>query len=145
MIKKVVEAVKKSYDEYGFVYEVCRKFNISKRSVKFWYQRRTRGWDDSETWSLDHTLAQIILPRLKRLKELKCGYPSHLSEKPIEEYDKYDYGAEKKWDEIIDEMIAAFEIVADEDRWYAVPSDEDLKIYKKGMKKFCKYYTDLWW
>lgn len=24
-----------------------------KRDIKYWFQRRTRGWSDDETWNLD--------------------------------------------------------------------------------------------
>ena len=46
------------------------KFHTFKRSLRFWWQRGTRGWDDSETWGLDGTLARFILPRLQRFKEV---------------------------------------------------------------------------
>ena len=46
-----------------------------KIAIKYWYQRRNRGWDDSETWGLDTTLAFWIVPRLKRLKEVTNGKP----------------------------------------------------------------------
>jgi hypothetical protein len=49
-------------------------------------------WD---TWSMDHTLAPIILPMLVQLKATNHGYPSGLTE--------------KKWNSIMDEMIWAFE------------------------------------
>jgi len=50
---------------------------------------------DYDVWSMDSTLALIIVPMLKRLKELQHGHPSNLTE----EY----------WNEMLDEMIWAFE------------------------------------
>jgi len=50
------------------------------------------SWD---TWNMDHTLALIIHPMLIQLKKTKHGYPAHLTE--------------ERWDEIMDEMIWAFE------------------------------------
>lgn len=35
----------------------------TKRWCKFWWQRRTRGFDDSELWNLDYAVYQFIYPR----------------------------------------------------------------------------------
>ena len=40
---------------------------------KYKQQRIERGFDDSELWNLDYTIASFVLPRLKRLKELNTG------------------------------------------------------------------------
>ena len=37
---------------------------VLKCRLKRLYQRLTRGWDDSDTWSLDYTLYQWLLPIL---------------------------------------------------------------------------------
>lgn len=58
---------------------------VLKCRLKRLYQRLTRGWDDSDTWSLDYTLYQWLLPRLKRFYELNNGYPNN---KTAEEWDK---------------------------------------------------------
>jgi hypothetical protein len=39
----------------------------TKRNTKFFWQRCRRGFDDSEAWSLDQSLARVILPRLKEI------------------------------------------------------------------------------
>lgn len=94
-------------------------------------------WD---TWSLDHTLAEIALPMLKQLKKDKHGSPYvELEDVPEElrgtstpEYDEqltFDFYAEareekdvdyelvhKRWDWVMDEMIFAFEHKVD-DSW----------------------------
>jgi hypothetical protein len=91
-----------------------------------WYDRRTQKvkvridrWD---TWSMDHTLAPIILPMLKQLKETKHGAPwvavadvpkeLRPTKKEVLEYSKdgsTDDKFFKRWDWILDEMIWAFE------------------------------------
>jgi hypothetical protein len=48
-----------------------------------------------DTWSMDHTLAMIIHPMLVQLKATQHGHPADLTE--------------QEWDEILDEMIWAFE------------------------------------
>ena len=94
-------------------------------------------WD---TWSLDHTLAEIALPMLKQLQATKHGSPYvELEDVPEElrgtstpEYDEqltFDFYKEaseekdvdyelthKRWDWVMDEMIFAFEHKVD-DSW----------------------------
>jgi len=94
-------------------------------------------WD---TWSLDHTLAEIALPMLKQLQATKHGSPYvELEDVPEElrgtstpEYDQqltfdfYDEARQekdvdyelthKRWDWVMDEMIFAFEHKVD-DSW----------------------------
>ena len=114
-----------------------------KRRVKFWWQRRTRGWDDSETWGLYHTLAKMIGPRITRLKELNFGYPCEFSELGNEE-------GPKKWDETLDKMILAFKLIEEDKCYYGEPNwkekeaEENRKI-EEGLDLFRKYYRNLWW
>lgn len=95
--------------------------------------------DEYDTWSMDHTLALIIVPMLKQLKETKHGIPqldvlNYQSEHcwPQQCFDFYIEGdkpvfntAEKEWDEILDRMIWAFEQIiledTDEQFWIVKP------------------------
>lgn len=83
--------------------------------------------DAEDCWSLDWTLAQIIAPSLKKLKEAKHGVPSVLDEDvPAElrcspEVDKDEINWEwkdenyfKRWDYVLSEMIWAMEEIASE-------------------------------
>ena len=105
------------------------------RAKKYKEQRMTRGFDDSETWNFDITIAKFIVPRLKRFKECKNGYPARLTE--------------KKWDKILDEMIEGFELHCTKDDWDFDPDlnarNEKLAKVNKALKNFSKYFYDLWW
>ena len=81
-----------------------------------------------DTWSLDYYIAKFILPRLKLFKKVERGYPCDL--KLIDE-----------WHDILDKMIAAFEILAT-DEWN---TQDEQKIVDEGLDLFRKYYQDLWW
>ena len=78
--------------------------------------------DHYDTWSMDYTLAPIILPMLKQLKETKHGAPNvDMNDVPKElrcndinakEYwtsGKTDEKFFDRWDWIMGEMIWAFE------------------------------------
>ena len=88
-------------------------------------------YDESEMWSLDYTLACIILPRLKRLKENKNGYPSEL-ESP------------EQWDTIMENMIQAFELIVNDDSYPNGNSLEHKKTIEYGLKLFGEYFQSLW-
>lgn len=49
------------------------------RSIRFFVQRRVRGWDDSETWDLDREIARFALPRFRRYRELNHGLIANLT------------------------------------------------------------------
>jgi hypothetical protein len=102
----------------------------SKRDIKFFFQRVYRGWDDSETWSLDSSLAKIVLPRLKRFRELYGGRPARLTT--------------EEWANIIDEMIFAFEFHTSEERWCCTDKDKWNRV-NNGLELFGKYYSHLWY
>mgnify|MGYP000043039711 FL=1 len=76
--------------------------------------------DKYDTWGMDHTLAQIILPMLKQLKASKHGAPNtddvdvpkelwSTNAEPKENEHDTDSNHFKRWDWILDEMIFAFE------------------------------------
>jgi hypothetical protein len=76
--------------------------------------------DRYDTWSMDHTLADIVLPMLRQLQETKHGAPftddsdvpeylrSHMAQPKEHEWDT-DSLHFMRWDWILDEMIWAFE------------------------------------
>jgi hypothetical protein len=98
---------------------INRWSNSRKRKVKV-------RVDNYDVWGADHTLAMIIAPTLKKLKEIKHGYPHvdnedvpeelrfTLSEKEEYEWDgTVDAKHEARWNWVLDEMIWAFEQHAD--------------------------------
>lgn len=106
------------------------RWYLINRSVRFFFQRVSRGWDDSQTWNLDTRIAEHVLPRLKLFKKLNNGHPVTLT------------GTE--WDQILEQMIFAFEWAATD----CVDRSEDTETFARvqaGMELFAKYYFDLWW
>jgi hypothetical protein len=83
--------------------------------------------DYYDTWSMDHTLADIALPMLKQLQETKHGSP-HVDDEDVPEELKStsapakenewdtDDNHFKRWDYVLNEMIFAFECKVD-DSW----------------------------
>mgnify|MGYP003343132145 FL=1 len=109
-----------------------------------------------DTWSMDHTLAEIILPMLKQLKATKHGapqvdledVPEHLHGTTTEDYDEqltFDFYQEDKkdsvdfmearWDWVLDEMIFAFGHMCDESWEEEYHSGEHDIIWVKEEKQ----------
>ena len=99
--------------------------------------------DEYDTWSMDHTLALIIVPMLKQLRATKHGapfiddeyVPEHLSSAaaPPKEHEwDVDDNHFKRWDYVLDEMIWAMEQIVndnDEDLFYDMSEvDEEANI-----------------
>ena len=85
--------------------------------------------DPWDTWSMDNTLAYIVLPMLKQLKKTKHGapyvdpkdVPKHLQPKKQTKKQKDNGETDsthfERWDWVLDEMIFAFETKVDDGRW----------------------------
>ena len=78
--------------------------------------------DNYDTWGADHTLALIILPVLKKLKEEKHGSPS-VDDEDVPEHLKsttaataIDGNHHLRWEYVMDQMIFSFENIVD-DSW----------------------------
>lgn len=102
----------------------------TRRGFRFWWQRRTRGWDDSVTWNLDQQLAQWLAPRLERFREINNGFPHDMSQ--------------EEWDAELADMAWSA-------KWYAEHAyDFDGKAddYDRavgGLRKVTERLRDLWW
>lgn len=105
-----------------WLYRLLKWIDSKKsRAVKVHIDR----WD---TWSMDHTLAYIVLPMLKQLKETKHGAPMvdvedvpkelRPTKKEQAAYDKDGTTDDKffeRWDWVLSEMIFAFENKVNDD------------------------------
>ena len=79
--------------------------------------------DGYDTWSFDHTLANIIYPALLQLKATKHGIPSQLVDdvggEEWSQQESFDFykethdaawtEASKRWDDVLDKMIWSFQ------------------------------------
>jgi hypothetical protein len=94
--------------------------------------------DRYDTWSMDHTLADIVLPMLKQLKANQHGagfvddadVPEELkstSAPPKENEWDTDANHFKRWDWVMNEMIFAFECKVD-DSWQDAFREGDIDI-----------------
>ncbi len=135
------------------------------------FQRRLRGFDDSELWSLDDTILRFILPRLKRFRiKARMGWPGpeaifdirheDFQGLPPEEQRDIDDRSLEEWDQVLDKMIRALELQIEYSGLFLIPNPEwkegdhrrdkciespELKAeYEEGWALFIKWFHALW-
>ena len=149
--------LEKLEDVIQSVYNLINVPLLDKREQKV--KAHIDPWD---TWSMDYTLASIILPMLYQLKETKHGAPFvdnkdvpeelHMPDGWYEE--KYSRNGETdphffdRWDWVLDEMIYAFDSKANKDDVFMRCNvNEQVKEQERitnGFRLFGKYYQSLW-
>lgn len=101
-----------------------------------------------DTYSLDHTLALVILPALIEYKKYaetaiignldKEDYPPHLARPELIATGLSNEA--RCWSWFIDELIWTFEQIVEDDE-----KSEDIDRINNGLRLFGKYYRKLWW
>jgi len=113
--------------------DVYEKDLVKKEQYR--QQRFERGFDDTETWHMDRTMALFIIPRLERFIEVNNGIP-------IGE-------TEQSYDEKIRFIISAFRNYYVSDQYYnSVDIEERKKLtddVRLAVDYLSKLWFDLWW
>ncbi|WP_375580136.1 hypothetical protein ABWH96_03460 [Marivirga tractuosa] len=100
----------------------------NEREEKFIKQRMERGFDDSETWGLDHTIASFIIPRLERYQELAN--------------ERLDRDKEQVQD--VDTLLEAMKLIEKDGGIHDWNKKEEETVMK-GLALFPKVLLQLWW
>ena len=144
-------------DKLDDVIQACYRpinYFLDKREQKV--SVKIDRWD---TWNMDHTLAHIVVPMLKQLKDNKHGapwvdkedtpgalWPNEAEEELYKQNGQTDIHFFARWDYVMDEMIFAFESKLEdwEEQFYSgehnritVPVDES---GNEVAKEDAKYY-----
>ena len=99
-----------------------------KREIDFRKQRLERGFDDSETWSLRDTVAEFIIPRLKRYEEIAQDFLLRDAELIKD----------------VNCFLEAMELTRRDGGTCNFTKEEQEKV-SKGLEKFPKIFMSLWW
>ena len=106
--------------------------------------------DKYDVWNMNNTLAEIIVPMLKMLKDTKHGVPqmdvmnqtSNSSQGSFDFYAEGDNDAFNcgvlQWEEIMDKMIFSFEsMIKDDPDFWIVKPELDMTKYPEDEGKMC--------
>lgn len=102
-VDHIVIGVLEGFEKY--ILEPLNKI-FCKRRIKVKYH-------NYDTWSLDSTLSLIILPGLKQLKATNHGYAS-VDNEDLPTACLKDASGEERWEWVMDEMIWAFNEIAND-------------------------------
>lgn len=97
---------------------------------KYKQQRFENGFDDTETWHIDRTLALFIIPRLKRFIEVNNGIPNG---ETVESYN-----------EKLNFIISAFENYYATDRYYQSTDSAEREQLTDDVRKAVGLLSNLW-
>lgn len=114
------------FDAYGIDnvnFSLCKPTDPCWEEYKL--QRMERGFDDSECWNLDMTIIKFMLPRIKRLKEISCGFPARLK-------------SEDEWDDILNKIVLALQLVLDTDGECLTYFEDNIKYYNYDAEHMLK-------
>ncbi len=87
-------------------------------------QRIERGFDDTELWNLEHSIAKYVLPRLIEFRKVMTGYPVKA-------------GSFEEYKEIIDKIIYSFDHIVNE-KTYNEELEKELGVEWGGCYKTTK-------
>ena len=107
------------------------------------------GIPEIELWSLDATLTDYILPRIKAFRKMeRHGYPI------FEALGREDAASDEEWKEIEERNLANWEnILVDIENAFQLlknggcghdRTDAQHEIITKGLELFAKHYEHLW-
>jgi len=140
---------------YWWCYRFIRDHTYS--SVKWFFKwdlphRLKWGCSERDLWALDYTTSKWILKRLKALRSVTiedhCGYPGEFYDFEDDFFltqDEKDAIGLKKWQDILDKIIRAFELLIEENSsqrvWDTLDYNKEKdRQYEEGMELFVKYF-----
>lgn len=130
-------------DKIPYGWRIHSKFCDARMNIKATYQRLRYGVCDRDCWSLPNTFSEYILRHLKHFKKMnRYGVPSRLcgdmdNIQGLMDRDYTELGS-KRWEQILDEIIWAFEYMCDEDKFNPMP-DELLCSNRKPGQDICNW------
>ena len=127
-----------------------------------WYEKADKIWqkvfnwrrsisyikiDRWDSWSVDYTIAQVMVPLLKQLRDTTHGYPPEFISEMDENGCPVDDSGAEKWKEIINKMIWSMESIVkwgngEEIEGYYTQEYQD-KV-QEGCELMGKYFQNLW-
>lgn len=120
------------FNNFSIAEEVYAK--DPEKLKKYQDQRLSRGFDDTETWHLDKTLALFLIPRLKRFIEVNNGFPSGETEESYIEKLNFIVNSFEEYycENLSDDVSLEFEKVK-------------LENARNAVQLLSKLWFDLWW
>lgn len=99
-------------------------------SIKYFFQRLFRGWDDRETWNLDLSFYKWLLTRLTKFRQLTTTCPMNRTW--------------KEWYEEIDLILYRLRLITKEDNYFSDDATAN-RIKREILEWFNNNIKNLWY
>ena len=112
-----------------------------KRDIKYWFQRRVRGWSDDETWNLDYEFIKWVNSRFKKYKEKAVGTVDL-------EYHKFKYKRKEYTQlQLIDRVIELTDEMLTDEYWDLIYTNVERleKMKDEVFDIFKLIFFSMWW
>jgi len=151
---------------YLFFWKYVYKISTCRFSIKYFFQRHLRGYDDLDKWNAAWLIARKAVPVLKDMRdnfkgtsiryhtENRHGEIIELSHDEVfgrckePGFEHPDALTEEQWKAVLDDIIFAFQWQIDFDSFDGSVSEDEFKKgnkrQKRGLKLFSIYYNNLW-
>lgn len=111
---------------------ILAKDGSEERNLKLFKERVKNGFDASDLYSMDYTIAKTLLPKMiEKFRDTTHSYPSNISH--------------EEWKEILTKLIWFFNEILNN---YSTDNSENDSEYNKHLNEctelFIKYFTSLW-
>lgn len=113
---------------YGYAHDLPED---DERHVRYKKQREKRGFDNTELWSLDHTIIKFIYPRLKEYRRIAPCCPG-------------SFDTQEEWVDVLDKILAGFKIYLDDGGCVYWDKEAEQK-FDESFKLFTEYFLCLWY
>lgn len=105
--------------------------NDEEKLQKYAQQREERGWDDTELFGLDHTIAKFLADRLYRFAEFTVSTPFPLTH--------------EEWKVIIITIADGMALYTNLSDWeYTMEAEENYAKVDKAKALFVEWFEALW-
>jgi len=109
--------------------------------------------DTNELYNLKYSICEFVLPRLKEFKEIYIDkrsptiptiYREEIENSGFNKKELNFNESEELWIQILEDIILAFELQINEEKFSELDSGAIKNKTKRGLNLFAKYFQDLW-
>lgn len=101
-------------------------------------QQEEYGFDERDTWNLDHTMLELLYERIKMFIEVSEIMNHDLNKVTVD-------GEELPFPEVVDNLLELCETVIRNNNTFEMGLDEQAEIEKKIWSIWAQTFQSFWW
>lgn len=109
-----------------------------ERNALWEKQQEEYGFDERDTWNLDHTMLELLYERIKMFIEVSETMNHDLNKVTVD-------GEELPFPEVVDNLLELCETVIRNNNTFEIDFDEQAEIEKKIWSIWAQTFQSFWW